>query len=621
MSLTRSFTAPFYEGGGLSTEVPAIWDVALNGRNYMLDTRDLYTGDSRFARTSIQLLKPQADQSGNVSEASLNPAEFARRAVESWHHGAGQTHLDRNASDAQSDASRFRSSKGVDVWTKWQLSLLPDTRNIRASSSGNISALTVGGYLYISDGVDLYWTLDDQATSVGWNPASIQAGEPGVTVGTITSDGYTIYAGLGANGIHTTVRGATTSTHYCSLAADLLGYVKGRLLAAVSNVLYEIADPASPSALLTQANVDFTWTCFADGPGQIYAAGFSGDKSLIYRVAVLPDGTDLDIPIVAGALPDGELIRTMVGYLGYLIVGTDLGVRVLQLDANGNVANMGRIIPTIQPVRCLEPQDHYVWYGLTDYDATSAGLGRIDLGVFPTDPLTPAYASDLMAAAQGIVTSVTTFNGRRIFTVANVGVFAQIPNRVPSGMIDSGLITYGMGDPKVAMNLDVRFAMLSGLLASELSADGGDFTLLGTTADTPGTSLVSSAGQTRADTFEVRLVLIRDGVTLTSGPTVSRWTLEANPAPGRGEYVNFPLRLFETVTLANASKADVDISAEIQALLSMETLGKPISLQTGEGTVTVFMDDHQILIDSYNNNRDGLNCVFIATLRRPRQRS
>ena len=92
---------------------------------YMLDLAADLNGfrGQHFSRESQPVLRAQADTGSTPGEQSINREDLWRRAQESWHHGAGQVYLDR----ADSDSSRFLSSKGVNVWDKWALSLLHDT--------------------------------------------------------------------------------------------------------------------------------------------------------------------------------------------------------------------------------------------------------------------------------------------------------------------------------------------------------------------------------------------------------------------------------------------------------------------------------------------------------------
>lgn len=608
MSLAGVLSGPLYEGTGGTDVVPSLYDLAINGRPYMIDWK--WAQQQQFTRDSIKLLKPQSDDSGVISERSLNPEEFARFGRESWHKGAGQVHADRD----DSDPARFRSSKGVDVWDMWEMSLLPTTTQQTSSAQTNLAVETVGDYLYEVDGNEVY-----HRAAIGGSRTSavIFNGEAAQSVKAIATDGYYLYAALGSNGIHRSVRGAATSAHYSDLSCTLIGYVKGRLMAANGNAIYNvIASGAAPAALYTHPNTDFTWVGFAEGLGVLYAAGYSGDKSLVYRTAVKADGTALDIPVVAGALPDGEIIRSIYGYLGFILLGTDQGVRFATADDTGNLT-IGALIETSGAVRCFEGQGRFVWFGWTNYDAGSTGLGRLDLSVI--NGTAPAYASDLMVTGQGNVLSVCTFADRRVFAVSGLGIYAEGTNLVASGMLDSGLVTYGLPDEKLAMYVDLRHRALVGSLSVQLSADAGGWLDVGTNAVAGSTFAVLGARQAAGETFEVRLTLTSNGT--TGGPAVTRLTLEANPSPGRGEFLTIPLLLHERVRLANNTDGYLDPTDELTVLLDYESSGDPLTLITGGGTETVFLDDHKFVIEGYTKNRDGFFGTFLARFKRPRQRS
>src|SRR4051794_36957584 len=139
MSFAALLDAPYFTGVTTSAEVPGRFDISLNGHPYMLD---LKIDNPEFTRQSIPLLRNQADTGGEPGEQSLSPEELWRRSQSDWTHGAGQTYLDRE----DSDAKRFRSSKGVNVWEQWALQLLADTSSKRASANTNLSIIPVGTY-------------------------------------------------------------------------------------------------------------------------------------------------------------------------------------------------------------------------------------------------------------------------------------------------------------------------------------------------------------------------------------------------------------------------------------------------------------------------------------------
>jgi hypothetical protein len=574
--ISTLLNAPFYTGQNRSVDVPGKWDCSINGRGYMID---LASGEG-FSRRSIPLLRNQANTGEQFGEASLNPEGLWRRSQDSWDHGAGQTHLDRD----ESDRRRFRSSKGIDVWNRWQISLLPDTASKRASTSTNLALQPVGTFLYLTDGTALLYTTSLTGTPT-WTTVT---GTPATAPSSIASDGFNVYTAHGAAGVYRTTRGAATTASHNTLAATLLGYVKGRLMAANGASIFNITSTTVPAALYTQPNTDFTWVGFAEGQSVIYAAGFSGDKSLIYRTAIKADGTALDVPVIAGELPDGEIVRSIDGYLGFVLLGTDMGVRFCASDTAGNLT-IGALIRTSSAVRCFEGQDRFVWFGWTNYDGVSTGLGRMDLSTFITS-LTPAYASDLMATTQGNVTSVATFANRRVFAVSGVGVFSQTTSLVPSGTLDTGLISYGLVDPKAGMLLDVRLSSFAGTNTASVAVDGGPFAQVGIRSGTSDDEAFQ-VGQRSGENFEVRHTLTRSATDTSAGPVVTRYTLHVYPKQTSGQVFVVPLLLHERVRDRLDNVNFVNVRAEQDELITLQTSRKLVVYQTGTESHTVLIDD------------------------------
>jgi hypothetical protein len=110
-------TPAFYSGTGSTQLVPNTFPVAINGRPYMIDTKS-----NEFARQFDARVRDSVDQSAEPGESAINPQGLWRRSQSSWHYGAGQDYSDT----ADAEAYRFRSSKGINVWDKGKISLLPD---------------------------------------------------------------------------------------------------------------------------------------------------------------------------------------------------------------------------------------------------------------------------------------------------------------------------------------------------------------------------------------------------------------------------------------------------------------------------------------------------------------
>lgn len=610
MSLRSALRTEFFGGGGLSSLVPYVWDVAINGRTYMLDWK--YAGTPQLARSSVKLRRPQ--QGSEVGEASLNPAEGERAKLESWHKGAGQEFVDRE----NSDPHRFRSSKGIDPWTKWKVQLLPDTTQKRASVNTNLKLVTAGSRLYLLDGQSTLFTTDLAAyTTV--------TGTPAVTGSSLASDGYYVWTAYGASGVYVTNTGGSAGTQLVSSALDsdaVLGYAKGRLMVANGDDLYNVTTltgtAALPAALYTHPNPEFTWVGFAEGQAHIYAAGYVGDKSQVFKIGIKTDGSGLDVPIVAGVLPDGEIIRSISSYLTLLLIGTDSGVWVAEQDSEGNLA-LNKVVDTSSAVRCFEGQGTYVWFGWSAYDGTSTGLGRMDLtqDTAGRSVVTPAYASDLMVTSQAAVLDAVTFANARVFSVSGLGIYTESSDLVAEGTIDSGRITFGFPDDKVPSSLLLSFEPLDGTIEAFISREDSGFSSLSEANEADSTSFRFSVGETAGEFFELRLVLSRDAVT-TVGPVVTRATLEANPAPGRGETFTVALLWRELLEVDGKDRL-FDCAEEYAYFLDWETTGAPVTFQDCLGSHSVIVDDHDFIIEDFTSKRDGYQGTLLASLRRPRR--
>lgn len=581
MGYSALFDAPYYTGQSVSSAVPGFLPVALGGRAYLVDLKS-----ELFKRQTLARLRPQSDMSEQVGEQSINTEDLWRRSQSDWSHGAGQTYYDR----AGSDQARFNTSKGIDPWTKWQVSLLRDTAQKKASVNTNLFLIVAGGRVYLTDGQATSYTT----TVTSADDFAAVTGGPAATALGIASDGFRVYVAYGASGLYVTNTGsgAFTGGETVTGTVNVVGYVKGRLMAAAGGTLYNITTlgAALPAALYTHPNSSFTWVGFTEGSSFIYAGGYAGDKSLIYRTAIRPDGTALDIPVVAGELPDGEIIRSLQGYLGFMVLGTDKGVRFAAVDGNGNLT-IGKLIETNSSVRCFEPQDRFVWFGWTNYDGTSTGLGRLDLSVF-VDPFTPAHASDLMATGQGTVNSVVTFGTNydiRLFSVSGIGVYVEITDLVESGTLRWGQITYGIPDKKTAMYYHLRTEPLAGTVDVTFSTDGGSFGAIGSMTTTGDSSLNIQTGQQTGERFEIQETFNRDGDDETLGPVMTRHTLRAYPSPSRGTDFIVPLILHEEMRW-KGQEYSLDPQAELSALQAMIDSHQPENYQEGSETFTVFVE-------------------------------
>jgi hypothetical protein len=272
------FPAPaFYTGTGASQLVPDVFPVAINGRPYMLDM-----ASNQFNRQYDARVRDSVDQSTEPGEGAINPQGLWRRSQSSWHYGAGQEYSD--ASD--SEAFRFNTSKGVNVWDRGTLTLLHDVAQKRSSANTNLHMATADTRIYVTDGQTLAYTTDltSFTTVTGTNVSNLVD---------ITSDGYNVFFSYADGNIDQTDPSTGAASNYITgITAGKMDYVKGRLMVAGAdgdkNKIWNIiTTPGSsennPSTLFTHLNTNFAWVGFAAGQNHIYCAGFAGNKSLIYK--------------------------------------------------------------------------------------------------------------------------------------------------------------------------------------------------------------------------------------------------------------------------------------------------------------------------------------------------
>lgn len=612
--ITRPFDLGFYTGTSAgSAAVGSTYDVALGGRGYMLDLLP-EGGGNGYEVKSLPLLQRYflTQQTGDIGEQTLNPADYWRRSVDDWTSGSGQTYNDR---DGESIRSQFRTSKGIDCWTPGQISLLPNAPQIISAPQTNLQCVVAGDHLYTLGTITIHYSVTPPTTVTPTGPTL-------ATPTAICSDGFTVWFVDGNDTYYTTKGSGTYQTWFASpRSGTVVRSVKGRLFVTNGPTIYTSSGTpgsAVATAFYTHPNPDWVWTDVSEGPTAIYFSGFSGDKSIVYQTAIQSDGTNLTIPTAAATIPSGEIVRALCGYLGVMMIGTDMGVRVAAIDSQGNLT-VGDLILTNSSVRCFEPQSHFVWFGWTNYDTQGSGLGRLDLGTF--NDSTPAYASDLMATIGGTVSSVVTFGARRVFAVQSSGIFGEDPvNKVASGTIQSGQLLYELPDNKIAIKYDISYLNGAGTITAALSPDRGAFVRIGgaiTTLSTSGGTSVQQTGQISGRSHEIQLTLAR-GTDTTQSPVVTRWTLMSNPAPTRRRQIVVALDLHEAVLLRNRQTRQVDSLFERNQIDAWMQSNQVLTFQDPETSYAVTVSDYEwhsyANVDAKRKTWDGTAIVTLNVI-------
>ena len=454
---------PFQQAGVPSDPASTVLPVTLDGRSYLIDTSRNTPMQERFRRSSVQLLNSQ--QNIDKGESALTTPEVWRRTYKSWHHGAGQRFADRE----DSDMYRFDTCKGVNVWERWEATLLHDTERIY--NNGAADGLMANGHtvhllhsqnaLYITDG--------KISTSYSLGVWSV-----------IATDGYSIYAygldqrvkilTLQNNGTDITVSRHDTNATGIAEQVNLLVFANYKLLActAMGNV-WDITGSIGatqqplPSAPAYSSPIMYQkWVSGCAGKTAIYLMSDTGDKAAIHAFDITRESANgaVDTLVYSGVvaqLPDGELGHALYSYLGYIGIGTSKGFRFAAVNENTKAVTYGPLIETPQPVRCFEGQDRFLYFGMSGVDGES-GIGRADLSQFVAD-LQPAYAPDLMTTgdrgADTVVYINTMADGKMMFGGSG-GIWYEQDEYVAEGYILMSGWTFNVVDHKTGLYVTVQ---------------------------------------------------------------------------------------------------------------------------------------------------------------------
>jgi hypothetical protein len=554
----------------------------------MIDTKS-----NDFGRQFDARVRDSVDQSAEPGESAINPQGLWRRSQSSWHYGAGQDYSDT----AEAEAYRFRSSKGVNVWDRGKLSLLKDTTQILSDAAATLKSIVAGTRLYVASGgnVTFYTSLTASPTSC--------TSEPAGNVSSMTSDGYNVWVGFASHGIHVTNTSTGAFSSYITGTDTFtkIKYTKGRLMAAAGATIYNFISSGGPGAgLFTHGNSTWSWVGFAGGQNHIYAAGYAGQTSLIYKTTIKTDGTALDAPTVAAELPEGEIVTAIDSYLGYVLIGTTTGFRFASSDDNGNLV-VGPLIEVGQ-VDAFASQGRFVWFSYKNLDATSTGLGRMDISS-QVATNQPAWAADLMVTGQGAVPSISLYGTRPVFAVTGLGVYCEhATDLVASGTLDSGIYRWGVPDSKFVPKWDLRTEPLNGTVSVSVSEDTAAFSVIGTQIASQSLESTFDGSESKVFEAEIRLTLTRSASSSASGPVLTRWMGRAYAAPLRSQIFSVPLLLHHKLNI-RGNEYWVDVDTELNYLRDLVENPRVITYQENFDTYSVIVEDVRWQpTDSANNH-------------------
>ena len=421
------------------------YDIAIGGLPFILATND----ERQYIRQTAPFKKDQFDNGAEPGEQSLTG--WWLRSQSSFHSGSGIKFYDPSAGETV--AHRFADSKGVNVWTKGQVTLLRDTASTHYTtgpiqtngkpfqSARSIQYGTTNGVLlwdeYDVDKIASDGTVTHFIDYVSGTDYAVQAicddGTNAYWITNVTNSGtprLRVYkkplTGTSASTADVTLM---ITENGITVTKAVMEYVKDRIVMCINNKIYEISSSAStlPTALYTHSDTDIVFSSItASGPA-IYVAGYSGTQSSIFKFTLSTAGVmpTLTSAITAAEMPVGEIIHKIYYYLGYMMIGTSKGIRAaIVSDQDGSINYGPLIVETTQPCYDFAARDRFVWCA-TSVDG-EPGVIRIDLGN-EIETLRFAYANDLyVSGTTGYKTTTCAFAGttdRLVFatTAVNAG--------------------------------------------------------------------------------------------------------------------------------------------------------------------------------------------------------
>jgi hypothetical protein len=539
------------DGGELNAEA---YDVVINNMPFILAP----TEEMPYRRESAESKRQQVDQTTEPGEQSFTGWWY--RSQSSFHLGAGARFFE--PSQDENLRFRFNKSQGIDVWTRGEVSLLKDVTEALASSN---KTLVVGANdgsedcLVASDGSDLtkITVTGDAATGSIYPLVTGHTGSNAFV--SLTTDGTRYFAACD-EAIHRGNVGGTTSDdtiYSLSSSNTVIRYVKQRLFAGIDNVLYELNPNITgagdhtgnplPTGHYIHPNSSWVWSDISESGGAIYAAGYAGNSSAIYKVTVDAQDATLNAATVTAELPTGEKVLALYQYLGYMMIGTTKGVRVAVVDADtADLAYGPVIIEAVEGIRGFTAKDRFVW--CSGGPNGNTGLYRIDLSE-QTSPLRFAYAADLEAPSTSTTLDVALLGERVAFSTLDDGIYLEKESElVPEGSLTTGFIRYATLESKFFKYIKIRgtIPLTAGIGVSSVVRGDEEIFLYTLGPNNLNSDLGIARPSAGQEFLGFKLTFTRSSADLTVGPTTTGYQIKALPGNTKQVLIQYPLYCFDT---------------------------------------------------------------------------
>ncbi len=541
------------------------------------------TNDARpHIRQTASFKKQQFDNGSEPGEQSLEG--WWIRSQMSFHSGSGIKFYDPATTD-EIGHYRFADSKGVDVWTKGQATLLKSCtsthtttgpiasngvtqqhlRSIKWGSTTGVLLLdeydvdkiaadgTVTHFVDYLAGTDApVYAMCDDGTFAFWI--------------TNTATKKTVYkkplTGSSASGADI----VTMFDEVGLVTNATMEYVKDRIVMCANNKVFEFATSAvaMPTAVYTHPTTSHVYTSVAASGPAIYISGYNGIQSTIQKFTLSTAGVmpTLTSAVVAAEFPVGEIVHKIHYYLGYMMIGTNKGIRVAAVSDQDGSLNYGPlIVETTQPCYDFASRDRFVWCATSV--AGEPGVIRIDLSN-QLEPLRFAYANDLhIDGVSGHKTTACAFVGNDDPTVTDRLVFCTANNGTTDGTIyiedattlratgylTTGAIRYGTLEPKNFKRLLARGDYTYGSMILEtVDKNGTEYDHITYSGNVEPVEVTTSQPEVAQEYVSYKFVLANHEADTTKGPIFKGYQAKATIATPRQRVIQFYVYNMDTET-------------------------------------------------------------------------
>jgi hypothetical protein len=614
------------------------YDVAFSGLPFFIAASEMQP----YRRVTAQYRKQQIDQTREPGEQTLTG--WWVRSQSSFHFGAGIKYFE----PIQEESLRFQytESKGLDVWTRGQATLLNTTVQAEPATATNLSLFgardttnNVDAVVF-TEGPDL-----KKLTMSGDTPTvttyTLVTSPHTLDFKSLTSDGSRYFAADNARIHRGNIFGTTSDGHIYDLGGPVttvvLRYAKQRLLAAVDRDLYELdsnkattaGGHALPTALYEHPNPSWIWTTISEGPAAFYVGGYAGSQSSLYKITLdttTPNSLGfptLETPTVVVDLPEGEILNAFDVYLGtFGVLCTSKGVRIAVVSADGDVSYGPLLMNT--ECKSVTFKDSFAY--VTTLQGTESGLIRIDLSqpVIPNS-LVFAYAWDVYASGETANPVSTDFLGstdRVVFGVPGDGIWIESASTlVPTGYLRTGYIRYNTLETKIYKLLQARINTNNGGIAIS-SVDSIDTEYnIGTFAQGTVVPEISVNYPTTAQEYlGFKFTFTRSATDSTKGPLFTGYQLKSLPAVPRQRLIQYPVFCYDHESDKFSNEVGYEGSAyeRLSQLEAIENVGDTIRIQdfrTGEEYLGIIEEMDFINKTPEDKRFSGFGGTLLITIR------